>query len=234
MSKLVKIYELIDPRSGLPFYIGKTSRTLEIRLKEHLIDKYHCKRVAWIKYLLKNNVNIEIGLIDEVPEQDWQFWERHYISLYRSFGFDLKNDTEGGDGVKFSKEMVLKRVATLIGINIDNENNILIFESVSHAFKAGYGVSDCINGKLKQDNGYIWLKKEDYENISREDLLKKIKDAHYHSGSVIINKIDKNGNIVQQYPSMRSAANDNGLEEHLIRTSHKYNLFRGDFKYIRV
>jgi hypothetical protein len=40
--------------------------------------------------------------LDEVPKINWQYWEKFYISLFKSWGFDLVNYTGGGDGSTFS------------------------------------------------------------------------------------------------------------------------------------
>lgn len=37
-------------------------------------------------------------ILDTVNVCDWQFWEIHYISLMKSFGFNLTNHTNGGGG----------------------------------------------------------------------------------------------------------------------------------------
>ena len=72
-------------------------------------------------------------IIDEVPQEQINFWERHYISLYKSWGFELKNGTQGGEGSykptletrikmrnaklgrKQSIETILKRSKSMIG-----------------------------------------------------------------------------------------------------------------------
>ena len=61
-------------QNDIPFYIGKTKRP-KIRQSEH--------RRKYTGCLLE--------IIDIVPVEEWKFWERHYISLYRSWGFILKN-----------------------------------------------------------------------------------------------------------------------------------------------
>lgn len=95
----VFIYELTDPRTGEPRYIGKTNN-VSIRLSNHLKPKalsVKTKKNSWIKSLLKLNLKPVLNIIDEVDENNWEFWERHYISLYKSWGFRLTNGTNGGD-----------------------------------------------------------------------------------------------------------------------------------------
>ena len=98
---ITSIYILIDPRNGLVRYVGKTSRDPKIRFKEHVYYEYsntaksYSKR--WIKSLKKERLIPEMIIIDEV-EEDWEFWEKHYISLYKSWGFNLTNKSIGGQG----------------------------------------------------------------------------------------------------------------------------------------
>lgn len=75
---MTKIYILF--LNNIPFYIGKTT-TLNQR------KSYHKKTYG-------SNIHLEI--IDEV--EDWKFWEKHYISLYKSWGFELLNKNNGGGG----------------------------------------------------------------------------------------------------------------------------------------
>lgn len=73
------IYVLTEKET--PIYIGKTKNT-RIRKSQH-------KR----KY-----PNAILEIIDLVPGSEWKFWEMHYVSLFKSWGFELKNKTGGGNG----------------------------------------------------------------------------------------------------------------------------------------
>lgn len=64
----------------LPFYIGKT-RNLKSRLNTH-------------KSVFGKNIYIEF--LDEV--EDWKYWEKHYISLFKNLGYILENKNNGGGG----------------------------------------------------------------------------------------------------------------------------------------
>jgi len=95
-----KIYALVDPRTNEIRYIGQTKQNLNRRLTRHIIDANRKKthKDCWIFNLKQKNVKPIIELIDEVNENDWSFWEQHYISLYKYWGFDLTNHTIGGEG----------------------------------------------------------------------------------------------------------------------------------------
>lgn len=99
-------------------YIGKT-HTLVYRLKKHL-DSHRLKvrldyKNSWIKSVLGRGGKILINELDYVPEQEWRFWEQHYISLYKSWGFKLTNSDMGGYGNDITKEVIEKGRLKRIG-----------------------------------------------------------------------------------------------------------------------
>lgn len=73
----------LSRKDDIPFYIGKTKNPVNIRLNSH-------------NYLKEKG--LKINVIDEVNSSEWKFWEKHYISLFRSWGFNLENKNEGGNG----------------------------------------------------------------------------------------------------------------------------------------
>lgn len=89
------IYCLLSKKDGIPFYIGKTNNIYG-REYSHK-QTYGCDTI--------------LEILDEVPINKWRFWEAYYISLYRSWGFKLKNKNNGGGGlttVIFNKERNIK------------------------------------------------------------------------------------------------------------------------------
>lgn len=94
------IYCVHDPRpNSLEKYIGKSDDP-KVRLNSHFYEKGKYYSANWFRKLksLGFDLNEQLDVIDEVPENEWQFWERHYISLYRSWGFILTNTSPGGRG----------------------------------------------------------------------------------------------------------------------------------------
>jgi group I intron endonuclease len=133
---MVKIYSLIDPRSKQIRYIGKTIKSLNTRLNCHIHD---CKRhnhhnSNWINSLLKQNLKPIIELIEEVEENDWEFWEKYWIAQFKQWGFILNNLTDGGIGhigFKKSKEAKIKISNSSKGKLISKEHK----EAISKANK---------------------------------------------------------------------------------------------------
>lgn len=93
------IYALEDPRNNSIRYIGKADKPNARFEKGHLRQINHNSHKSnWIKQLIAQDLKPVQFIIDEVNILEWIFWERHYISLYRSFGFNLLNETDGGEG----------------------------------------------------------------------------------------------------------------------------------------
>ena len=99
MTDTTYIYGLKDPRDEKIRYIGKTSHPKE-RLGHHIQVKYNNHKSNWIQSLLQIGLTPSMEIIDEVPISEWEFWEKHYMKLFKSFGADLVNSTEGGRGGK--------------------------------------------------------------------------------------------------------------------------------------
>lgn len=93
-----KIYSLKDPITGLIRYIGKTSRSLEVRLACHLSEsnRRQTHRHCWIRSLLALGASPEIELIETV-DGDGCIEEINWIGTMKSFGCDLVNGTIGGE-----------------------------------------------------------------------------------------------------------------------------------------
>ena len=104
------IYSLNCPIDNIPKYIGKTI-DIKKRMRNHFNKKYQNKNSKWIYSLKKKGLLPIVEVIDVVNFNEVNFWEMHYISLYKSWGFDLKNGTvggEGGTGLKHTEEAKTK------------------------------------------------------------------------------------------------------------------------------
>jgi len=101
----------LHKNNNIPFYIGKT-----INIKQR-------------KQSHKNKFNSKILLeiIDEVPTSEWKFWEKYYISLFKSWGFKLDNKNNGGGGNTFldqnTKDLISKKKK---GVIYSKERNLKI------------------------------------------------------------------------------------------------------------
>lgn len=91
------IYTLSDPRTSVVRYVGK-SNDPEYRLINHCKDKRLTKNKSWIVSLRNQGLKPLLEIIDEVPAEEWEFWEQYWIAQMRVWGFSLNNLTAGGKG----------------------------------------------------------------------------------------------------------------------------------------
>lgn len=117
----VFIYTLNDPTTGIVRYCGQTVDP-DDRLAKHLGTaskrKYHCAR--WVNSLLSKNLLPIMEILDVVPDDEADFWEREYIQNFLERGFDLTNFTKGGGGrpmlgKKHSPETLLRQRKAKLG-----------------------------------------------------------------------------------------------------------------------
>lgn len=96
------IYTLSDPKTDELRYVGKTSMSLEERLKHHIWPsslKEKTYRANWISSLMAKGLKPKIELLEEHKTQsELDEAEIFYIEYFRAIGFRLVNTSNGGDG----------------------------------------------------------------------------------------------------------------------------------------
>lgn len=112
---MIYIYALSTEEQPNNFrYVGKTN-DIKKRLSKH-ISKYYLNEVTyktnWINSELNKGNSIKITIIDEVPDNEWEFWESYWIEQLKWWGFKLTNSTKGGDGVSLTQTVLDKRNET--------------------------------------------------------------------------------------------------------------------------
>jgi hypothetical protein len=105
------IYGLFDPRTGTIRYIGKSNKPKERLKNGHLLSKRKTHKTSWILNLKKEGLTPTLEILDIVKLSEWSFWEQYYISLYKSWGFELTNLTPGGDGITYYTKEVLDKMS---------------------------------------------------------------------------------------------------------------------------
>jgi len=99
-TRISTIYGLYDPETDELRYIGKTVSKLNVRLSQHItaskkgkINHLHC----WIRSLSKCPI---IKPIEIVPYEQDSEAEIRIIAEYRTSGYNLVNESDGGEGQK--------------------------------------------------------------------------------------------------------------------------------------
>lgn len=102
--KKIFIYALNCPDTDMTRYVGKTENFF-IRFDHHLKNcfKQRTHKACWIRSLITQGKSPTLEILDEVSEEESNFWEREWIKLYRMLGFPLTNIAEGGEGGSTTK-----------------------------------------------------------------------------------------------------------------------------------
>ena len=135
--KKILIYALYD-EDGEPRYVGKTSQYLKQRLYAHINESKSKKyknnhKNNWIKSMISNGLNPTIKVIDVVPEQDWELWEKYWISEYKKLGYKMTNSTLGGlggSGYPHTESSKKKMRHAKLGIPLSEEHKAKISKGV--------------------------------------------------------------------------------------------------------
>jgi len=158
--KLVKIYGLYNEVHRLR-YVGKTKKSLDDRLKEHLhgaLSKSETHKNRGIRLMWANGFSPTIELFTKVAEYKWKVVERLYIKHYNDLGYNLWNETEGGDGGHSQSEKTKAQISRTV-------SKILIGHYVSPETKRKIGLKSIgrhksPKAKQKQkDTMKVWHKK---------------------------------------------------------------------------
>ncbi len=97
MDTQIAIYSLIDPRTKLPFYVGKTNEP-KIRLKGHRSGRGTTPSAVFIRKMRAEGYRPDMEILELCDEKDWQDREAYWVDAYRSkFGdTQVLNVMEGG------------------------------------------------------------------------------------------------------------------------------------------
>jgi len=187
METLTYIYTLSDPRTDIFYYVGKTI-TPENRLKGHIKDAKTKRRnnlsCNWVKSLLKEGVEPKMDIIDEVYGE-WEWLERYWISQFKTWGFELKNMTNGGDSNPMSNPSSRKKVSDkLKGVSLSKEHKDNVSKAKtgvpihSEKQKANYskmngGINNPMFGKKHSNTTLLKMKIPILQYTLDDDLVRE-------------------------------------------------------------
>ena len=204
--KKVYIYGLVDKSKNELKYIGKSINP-QSRYRKHLQDsnKKISYKDKWVHSLLENNNKPELLIIDEVDEVNWEFWEKHYISYYKSIGCKLTNISEGGEnppsayGRKWTPEQIKKNSESNKGKKRSEETK----RNISLA-KKGKPIPHLNNGKerslIHRKNISLSMK----GRVSPNKGSKYLSNSHSHQKKEII-QLTLDGKVIKIWGSISEA-----------------------------
>lgn len=190
--EMVIIYTLSDNKGDIR-YVGKTKNETKKRLYAHINEcntdrKSH--KINWIKSILNKGERPIINIVDEVPVNEWQFWEIYWIEQFRQWGFNLTNQTIGGDGgngYKHSSENKLRMRKSKLGTTLSNEQKKKISDSVKERYKENPSYNrNKGNLKVPLDRDLLYQKYivenlsmpkcAEYFNVTETRIFRNLKD----------------------------------------------------------
>ena len=167
MDNVIYIYTLSHPLSGEVKYVGKTIDP-KSRLRHHIKDAKSGRRnnlsCNWVKSLLKLGLQPKMDIIDEI-KGDWEWLEVYWISQFKTWGFNLKNLTEGGDSNPMSNPISRKKLSNKLKGRVRSKKHC---DAISNA-KKGISVhtkesKEKISEKTKGNKNPFYGKKHSEEN----------------------------------------------------------------------
>jgi len=113
------IYTLVDPETDKVRYVGKTNVKPQNRYNQHIYQWKRSIRLtkvnSWIKHLSLKDKKPKMVVIDNI-KGEWIWLEQYWIAQFKTWGFDLTNHTDGGEGTtgyKATTESKEKRLKSL-------------------------------------------------------------------------------------------------------------------------
>jgi group I intron endonuclease len=196
------IYTLSHPITKKVVYIGKTIHTLQNRLYGHIGDsKRHNRKICkWICKLTSEQLIPLIEELDSSSEEDLARLEIFYIELFKSWGFDLKNHTIGGEGVigfnhsKKSKLLMSKQRAGERNFFYNKKHTQETKDKISLANKGRKNSEDF----CKKRSDYMKANPVSHETYQKIAEINKIKIGQY----------DLDMNLIKIHDSAADACRD--------------------------
>lgn len=164
--------------NGVPLYIGKTKNPPKIRLNNH-------------KH--KKEKNLTLNVIDKIPTSEWKFWEKHYISLFKSWGFQLINKNNGGGGSKGGYTLT-QETKDKIG-KANSRPKPEGFGDILSKIKTGVPLSLNARNKISQNK----TNHKCYKDPNRGEKIRKSKNKP-------IIQYDINNNFIKEWESGKQAS----------------------------
>ena len=142
------IYTLSDPNTNEVRYVGKTTNIT----RRYYLHKTESKtgvthKSKWFAKLLMEGRKPTLEIVD-IVDTNWQFWESYWISQFKSWGFDLCNLTNGGDGVvEWTEDMKRNMSKKKKGCSVWNRGIPMSEEAKLKLSKAKLGCESAFKGK---------------------------------------------------------------------------------------
>lgn len=189
-----KIYKIINDINS-KVYIGKTTRSLQLRFEEHIKNTSNCKSAIHAAIQKYGQDHFSIQLIeDDIPDEKLNERERYWINAYDSYknGYNL---TAGGDGKSLSDKEI---------------------KDIRELWELGLSCYE-ISNKLNLPHSTIYHRICEYPDYDVEENRKRAKKTEYKE----ISQYDKQGNFIQKFYSITEASKQLNIPDKQISAGAK-------------
>lgn len=199
------IYKLIDPTSNEIRYIGLTFNTLKQRLKSHLSENSKTHKCFWIKKLKQKNLKPIIDIIEEniSSYDDACLREIYYIEFYGKT-CDLTNSASGGNKNKKMSPETCKKMSDAQIARFKIHKRVLL-----ESTKKKLSKSTKLRMKDPKEREKLRISNKKYEDSKTPE--QKLNDILTQSNKYVI-QYDKSMNFINEYPSIREAVRQTGID----------------------
>ena len=212
------IYTLTDPNSGLIRYIGKTMCVVK-RFKEHIkkskLSKTH--KNNWINSLLKNNQQPIIEVIDTVDIKLLNFYEIYWIDQFRTWGFSLTNEANGGGGGNLGS-IVNKKISEKLKNRVFNQKTIEKMSLSKIGTKHSVTTKELMSKQKLGEKNNMYGKKRDMSCNNKP-----------------IQQLDFNNNLINEWGSIKDVSKQLKISRQLIGDvlhKRKWKKSAGGYKWV--
>jgi len=151
------IYALICPLTEQIRYVGKTV-DIKNRIRYHFNPNHtdhNTHKKNWINKLKNQNLKPEVLILDTIEclNNEWEIYEKYWISQCKSWGFNLLNYSQGGDNPPIKTSWSIENRLKLIE-NRKDKKTIKVFYQDEYI-----GLFNGINTFIRE-----YLKLDRYEN----------------------------------------------------------------------
>lgn len=189
-----KIYKIINDINS-KVYIGKTTRSLQTRFKEHIENTSNCNSAIYAAIQKYGQNHFSIQLIeDNISDQELNQKQRYWIAAYNSYknGYNL---TPGGDGKSLSDKEI---------------------KDIRELWELGLSCYE-ISNKLNLPHSTVYHRICEYPDYDAKENKKRSKKAEYKE----ISQYDKQGNFIQKFYSITEAGKQLNISDKQISAGAK-------------
>ena len=208
-TDIAYIYCLVDPRSNLVRYIGKTINP-KTRRYQHVCKQSETEdnfRTKWLNSLLRLKLKPIFKILEICPLDQFEIRESYYISVYKS---KVTNGDETGQGNKnrsrifLEKSNIPRKIVYQFDLNGEFIREWRSTREASRHLNISHGnISKCCNGIFKNANMYIF-------RYDRNSKIDPINNPNAQKKKVI--EIDKNGLIIDQWDCLMDCSRQTGID----------------------